>query len=76
MRSDRRKVFTIGSWSPGLRTQLSSRIEPCGCVVGVYQSWRGESMAVVDMPNPKCAEGHRMGDVEESGSSASAPQRH
>lgn len=78
MRSDRKRVFTIGAWSPALRTQLASRIEPCGCVVGVYQSWRGQPMAVIDMPNPKCTEGHRMGDVEDSSSQVSAAptQRH
>lgn len=73
MGSDRKKVFAIGAWSPALRTQLAGRIEPCGCAVGIYQSWRGETVTVVDMSNPGCAEGHRMGEVNDTAAVGSAP---
>lgn len=62
MQTEKRRVFSIGAWSPALRSQLGSTIEPCGCVVGVYQAWSGEPLRVVDVPNPRCADLHRAGD--------------
>ncbi len=59
MGSRERRVFSLGSWSPALRSLLNSTIEDCGCVVGVYQAWNGEPLAVVDVPNPQCPDGHR-----------------
>ncbi len=64
MQSEKRRVFSIGAWSPALRSLLNSRIEPCGCVIGVYEVWSGDTVAVVDVPHPECARGHRVGDVE------------
>ena len=73
---NRKRVFTIGQWAPALRTMVSSSVAPCGCLVGVYQVWRGETMAVVDQPNPRCAARHRVGDVTGDGSATAPAERH
>lgn len=70
---DKRRVFSVGAWSPSLRTMLNSTIEPCGCMVGVYLSWRGQTVAVIDLPNPRCVHQHRLGDVDERQSDAATP---
>jgi len=73
MVTDKRRVFSIGTWSPALRTMLNSRIEPCGCVVGVYLSWRGKPVDVIDVANPRCANHHRFGEIGEVPSAATTP---
>ncbi len=72
----RKRVFTIGQWAPALRTMVSSAVAPCGCLVGVYQAWRGDTIAVVDQPHPRCAVRHRAGDVTDDGSAAATTERH
>jgi hypothetical protein len=71
----KKRVFTIGQWAPGLRTMVNSTVAPCGCLVGVYVAWRGETVAVVDQPHARCAAHHRVGDVAEDVSAATPAQR-
>lgn len=42
---------------------MNSKIGQCGCLIGVYAAWGGESIAVIDLPNPWCTHHHRLGDV-------------
>jgi hypothetical protein len=41
-------------WTPGLRSLLSGRVLSCGCLVGVYQTWRGREMTIIDGRGPHC----------------------
>lgn len=42
---------------------MNSKIGQCGCLIGLYAAWGGESIAVIDLPNPWCTHHHRFGDV-------------
>jgi hypothetical protein len=43
---------------------LSSRVLPCGCVAGVYETYDGETIAVLDVPATECAEAdHERGKI-------------
>ena len=35
---------------------LSSRFLPCGCVAGVYETYNGEIVAILDARAPACAD--------------------
>lgn len=63
MAAGKQRVLTVGSWSPGLRSLIGSTTAPCGCVIGVYQTWRGTPLRVVDLCHPRCALGHATSDV-------------
>lgn len=45
---------TILGWTPGLRALLEGRMLPCGCLVGVYATWRGDAVTIVDARVPRC----------------------
>lgn len=62
MATDRQRVFSIGAWSPALKSLLNSAVGECGCVVGVYEAWSGGSLAVVDVAHPRCSYAHRGGE--------------
>ena len=43
---------------------LSSRVLPCGCVAGVYETYDGDTIAVLDVPATECADAtHTRGKV-------------
>jgi hypothetical protein len=43
---------------------LSSKFLACGCVAGVYETYDGLIIAVIDMPGPGCEnDRHRRGKV-------------
>jgi hypothetical protein len=43
---------------------LSSRFLPCGCLAGVYETYDGEIVTIVDARGATCAEsGHDNGNV-------------
>lgn len=51
---------TILGWSPGVRALLGGRVLPCGCLVGVYATWRGDAVSIIDDRAPRCPHGeHR-----------------
>lgn len=75
MAVEKRRVFSIGSWSPALRTMLASETGACGCLVGVYQVWAGAPLAVVDLAHAQCPHRHRQGDIVEH-VSATTPAEH
>ena len=42
---------------------LSSRVLECGCLVGVYETYDGEVVTILDAKGPECAESaHRGGE--------------
>lgn len=55
-RSDARRVVTIGGWTPGLHRLVETRCLPCGCVTGVYETWSGRRLAIVDATSTRCGE--------------------
>jgi len=47
-----------------IRRGLGSRRLACGCVVGVYETYRDEIVTIVDASNPSCADpAHHTGNV-------------
>jgi hypothetical protein len=43
---------------------LSSRLLPCGCLVGVYETYEGEIVGILDARNPSCADAtHARGNL-------------
>ena len=43
---------------------LSSKFLPCGCVVGIYETYDSETVAVLDVKSDSCAHpAHRNGNV-------------
>ena len=50
---------TILGWTPGLRSLVSGRRLPCGCLTGTYLTWRGSLVAIVDAPGDHCTRHHR-----------------
>jgi hypothetical protein len=43
---------------------LSSKFLPCGCVVGIYETYDSETVAVLDVKSDSCADiAHRLGNV-------------
>ena len=56
---------------------LSSRVLPCGCMAGVYETYDGETVVILDVRGPACVTAdhqagkpvpaevlHTLGDVE------------
>lgn len=35
---------------------LASRLLPCGCLTGVYETYDGEIVGILDAQNPACAD--------------------
>lgn len=53
------RLRTFLGWTPGVRILVSSRLLSCGCLVGVYDTWSGWVVAVIDAPSESCRhEGH------------------
>jgi hypothetical protein len=47
-----------------IRRGLGSRRLACGCVAGVYETYRDEIVTIVDASNPSCADpAHNTGNV-------------
>jgi len=43
---------------------LSSRFLPCGCLVGVYETYDSEIVSILDARSSSCSEtGHQVGKV-------------
>jgi hypothetical protein len=43
---------------------LSSRILPCGCLIGVYETYEGEIVGILDARNPACADpAHKLENI-------------
>lgn len=54
---------------------LGSRLLRCGCQVGIYETYDGHSIAIIDVPASPCGDpGHRRNAVLELG--AQGPSDH
>lgn len=53
----KRRVMTVGGWSPGLQSLVTGKVLPCGCLAGVYRTLSDEMAAIVDGPADTCSEG-------------------
>ena len=43
---------------------LSSRFLPCGCLVGIYETYQAETVAILDARSESCVDpAHRTGQV-------------
>ena len=39
-----------------IRRGLTSRLLPCGCIAGIYETYRDEIIAILDARSPDCVE--------------------
>jgi hypothetical protein len=47
-----------------IRQALNSYTRPCGCLVGVYETYAGEVIEILDAPGEGCADAsHREGTI-------------
>ncbi len=42
---------------------LSSKVLACGCIAGVYETYDGRVVTVIDAPSTSCADRHTTGNV-------------
>ena len=49
------RILTVLGWSPGIRTMVASHLLQCGCLVGVYETWRQETVTIVDACSASCS---------------------
>ena len=48
-------MFSLFGWTPSLRRMLRGRMLPCGCSVGVYETYSGEIVRIIDACAPGCS---------------------
>jgi hypothetical protein len=48
------KARTIGGWTPGLRELVDGELLPCGCLVGIYETWARQVVKIIDARGPAC----------------------
>jgi hypothetical protein len=61
---DRSKARSLMGWTPGLRTLVSGRVLPCGCVAGVYETWARSLVTILDERDASCQNpGHAVHEV-------------
>ena len=41
---------------PRILRGLSSRLLPCGCLLGIYETYEGSVIGLVDLKSAKCAD--------------------
>ena len=49
-----RSARTILGWTPGVRQLVRGGLLPCGCLVGIYDTWRREIVTIVDGRGDQC----------------------
>ena len=47
-------MFSLFGWTPSLRRMLQGRVLSCGCSVGVYETWSGDVIQIVDAHASNC----------------------
>lgn len=56
-------ALTVLGWTPGLRGIIAGHVLPCGCLVGVYEVWTGESVEILDGRRDDCESHHDVNRV-------------
>ena len=51
-------VPTFFGWTPGLRALAGGRVLGCGCLAGMYQTWRGGVVVILDACAARCPHPH------------------
>jgi hypothetical protein len=51
-------VWTLFGWTPGLRQIVAGRVLDCGCLAGLYETWNGEFVEILDGPSDCCRHPH------------------
>jgi hypothetical protein len=49
-------VPTFLGWTPGLRSLVSGRVLPCGCLVGIYEARGGYLVEILDARGDGCTD--------------------
>jgi hypothetical protein len=47
-------MFSLFGWTPSLRRMLQGKVLGCGCSVGVYETWSGDVVQIVDAHASDC----------------------
>ena len=58
-----RKVVTVFGWTPGLRQLLDSRVLPCGCLIGIYETQDRRLVEILDARCEVCEDSHNLNQV-------------
>ena len=48
------KAPTIAGWTPGLRRLVEGRLLPCGCLIGIYETWTRVNVTIIEIPAESC----------------------
>jgi hypothetical protein len=48
-------MFSFLGWTPALRRMLRGRVLSCGCTAGVYETWSGAVVHLIDVRSNGCA---------------------
>lgn len=61
---DGNRARSLMGWTPGLRSLVSGRVLPCGCVAGVYETWTRTFVTIVDERSSGCElDGHAIHQI-------------
>ncbi len=61
---DRSKARSLMGWTPGLRSLVSGRVLPCGCVAGVYETWTWSLVTILYERDAGCQNpGHAVHEI-------------
>ena len=48
------RARTIFGWTPGLRELAGGRVLACGCLAGIYNTWSGTVISIIDARGEAC----------------------
>ena len=51
-------VWTLFGWTPGLCQIVAGRVLDCGCLAGLYETWNGTFVEILDGPSDRCRHPH------------------
>jgi hypothetical protein len=49
-----RSARTILGWTPGVRSLVGGGVLPCGCLIGIYDTWGSGTITIVDGRGEQC----------------------
>jgi hypothetical protein len=51
-------VWTVFGWTPGVRQIVAGGVLDCGCLAGLYETWNGELVEILDGHSDSCRHLH------------------
>lgn len=56
-------ALTLFGWTPGLREIVGGHVLPCGCLVGIYETWTDGWVEILDGVCENCESRHQVNRV-------------